>query len=217
MKSSFISAALITAMLFGTTSCGIAPAGSGQATAQTSNQSVLGGLLGQGGILNTLGGIFSSKLIPSEQQVLGTWVYQSPAVIFDSENVLTNLGGTAASSAIETKLQSYLQKYGITPGSTTITFNKDKSFVFATKNKNIKGTYKVVNNNIQLTFEGMEQQSRLTPQLNNGTLVIAGDATKIKDFLQGIAASSSRTELNSISSLLSQFNGMQLGIRLQKK
>lgn len=217
MKSNFISAALITAMLFGTASCGIAPAGSSEATAQTTNQSVLGGLLGQGGVLNTLGGIFSSKLIPTEQQIIGTWVYQSPAVVFASENVLTNLGGSAASSAIETKLQSYLTKYGITKGNTTLTFNKDKSFVFATKNKNITGTYKVSNNTIQLTFTGREQPSRLTPQLNNGTLVIAGDATKIKDFLQGVAASSSRTELNSISSLLAQFNGMQLGIRLQKK
>lgn len=201
------------AMLLGMTSCGnmMMPAGGSQTTTAAGSQQAATGL-GE-----MLMGLLSGSLIPTESQIVGTWVYQSPAVIFTSQNALSNLGGAVASSGIEQKLQSYLSKYGITSGNTTITFNKDKTFSANIKGKVVNGTYTINGQTVSMTFAGSNQPSRLTPQLNNGTLVIAGDATKIMTFAQGLGANSSNQDIAAISSIMNQFNGMQLGIRLQKK
>lgn len=214
-------AALIAATTTtGISSCGLPQTANAQETTQTTAQSGIGSLLGaltSSGAMQQIGGLISNALVPTEQQIIGTWVYQSPAIVFNSENALASIGGNLASSTVESKLQSYLNKYGIKAGNTTLQFNSDKTFAFTISGKQIGGTYAIVNNKIQLTFTGMAQASGLTPQLDNGSLIIAGDATKIKNFLQGLAASANRTELNTISSLMGQFNGMQMGIRLQKK
>lgn len=220
ITSKVFAAILAATTSFGISSCGLPQTANAQTTSQSTPQSGLGsllGALGSSGALDQLGGLISNALIPSEQQVIGTWVYQSPAIVFSSQNALANIGGSMASATVESKLQSYLTKYGITAGSTTLQFNNDKTFVFTIKGKQVGGTYAIVDNKIQLTFAGLAQPSALTPQLNNGSLIIAGDATKLKNFLQGLAASANRTELNTISNLMGQFNGLQMGIRLQKK
>ncbi|MGM9714423.1 MAG: lipocalin-like domain-containing protein [Prevotella sp.] len=163
-----------------------------------------------------LSGLVSSKLVPSKTQIVGTWVYERPAIVFTSEDALTSLGGTAATSALEKKFQSTLDKYGISKGNMAITFNKDNTFKVTYKKRTSTGKYTVSNNVVSMTFEGQASPCKMTPQLNNGTLIIATDATKMKNFLQGLGTSSS-ADIATITSLLKKFNGMKLGVRLNKK
>lgn len=215
MKIKFFSAVLVSAMLFSLSSCGGLTTGATSQDQSTAN--VAGGANSLAGLLGQLSGVLSSQLIPTETQICGTWVYQSPAVVFTSQNMLTSLGGSVASSGIESKLQQYLSKYGFTSGNTSITFNTDKTFVANIRGKAISGKYSVNGQSVQLTFDGMQQPSRMTPQLNNGTLVIAGDASKLMTFLQGLGANSTNAQIGAITGLMKQFDGMQVGIRLQKK
>lgn len=163
-----------------------------------------------------LSGLINSKLVPSATQIIGTWVYERPAIVFTSENALTTVGGTAASSAVEKKLQNTLSKHGISKGNMSITFNKNNTFSVKYKNRTSGGKYSISNDVVTMTFNGQSAPCKMTPQLNNGTLVIATDATKIKNFLQGLGASSS-SDISTITSMLKKFNGMRLGVRLNKK
>lgn len=163
-----------------------------------------------------LSGLINSKLVPSATQIIGTWVYERPAIVFTSENALTTIGGTAVSSAVEKKLQNTLSKNGITKGNMSITFNKDNTFSVRYKNRTSGGKFSISNDIVTMTFNGQTAPCKMTPQLNNGTLVIATDATKIKNFLQGLGASSS-SDISTITSMLKNFNGMRLGVRLNKK
>lgn len=163
-----------------------------------------------------LSGLVSSKLVPSKTQIVGTWVYERPAIVFTSEDALTSLGGSAATSALEKKFQSTLDKYGISKGNMAITFNQDNTFKVTYKKRTSTGKYSVSNNVVSMTFEGQTSPCKMTPQLNNGTLIIATDATKMKNFLQGLGTSSS-ADIATITSLLKKFNGMKLGVRLNKK
>lgn len=218
MYKKILTAVAATATLFMMTSCGPMPAANGVQTSQPTAAAGYSGM-GQpaGNVGQTLMNLLSGALIPTEMQIVGTWAYQSPAVVFTSQNALASLGGNVVSSGIENKMQTYLAKYGITSGSTTITFNQDKTFVINTKNRNITGTYSIVNKAVQMTFTGRTQPCRMTPQLDNGTLVIVADATKIKDFLQGIGSDNGSQELGMLTNIMQQFNGMQLGIRMQKR
>lgn len=169
-----------------------------------------------GNVVSSVVGVVNDKLVPTETQVVGTWSYQSPAIVFNSKNALVGIGGATASKTIETKLQNYLSKYGIKKGQMSITFNKDKTFSVNYKTKKITGTYTLSGNSVSLTFKGRKQPCKLTPQLDNGQLCIVADATKLKTFLEGLGASATSAEITTIVSLLKQMDGMLLGIRLSK-
>lgn len=166
--------------------------------------------------LSNVVNVISSKLVPSEDQVIGTWVYQGPAVVFETESALTNIGGTAASAKIEEKLQQHLSKVGVVAGKMSLTFKEDKTFTVTYGKRSVSGTYTIADNKVSMTFKGRNTPCKVTPQLNNGSLVITADATKIKDFVTGLTGTSTNTSLATISSLLKQVKGMQLGVRLKK-
>ncbi len=165
--------------------------------------------------LNALTGIISSKLIPTSQQIIGTWTYQEPAVMFTSDNALKSAASSIATKSIETKLQSYLTKVGITKGNMSITFKENKTFTINRKGKTIRtGTYTMNDSEVVMTFKGKKTPCRVTPQLDNGSLVIVMDATKLKTFMQNVGANIS--QLSTIVSLMKSMDGMKLGIRMSK-
>lgn len=169
------------------------------------------------GALGALGNVISSKLAPTGSQIVGTWVYLEPAIVFTSENALKNIGGNLASSAIEKKLQGYVAKTGLIKGNLSITFNQDKTFCINYKQKTFKGKYVMNGSNVTLTFNGRTEPCKMTPQLDNGSLIIAMDATRFKTFLTNIGQTSANTSLSTISTLLKSYDGMKMGVRLNKK
>ena len=166
--------------------------------------------------LSAISSIISSKLIPNSSQIVGTWAYKAPAVMFTSSNALKSAASSVVSKNIETKLQGYLSKVGISDGKMTITFADDKSFYVSRSGKKVAtGTYSLTDSDVTLTFKGRRTPCKVTPQLNNGTLVIVMDVTKLKTFFEGIGSNVS--QLATVTSLLKTMDGMKVGIRMTKK
>jgi hypothetical protein len=164
----------------------------------------------------SLVGVISSKLIPNSQQIVGTWVYQEPAIMLTSSNNLKQYASSAITKSLEQKLQSYLAKAGFKEGKSSITFNADKSFVINYGTKSIKkGTYTLENNEVRLTFTGKTAPCKVTPQLDNGSLIVVMDATKFKTFMENIGAQVS--QLSTVTAALKQMDGMKIGVRCTKK
>ena len=70
----------------------------------TETESTSGSDNGSSGILGAIGSFVNSVTANSNFSVddlVGTWNYTSPAVTFDSENALKNVGGAAAATAVE--------------------------------------------------------------------------------------------------------------------
>lgn len=164
----------------------------------------------------SLVGVISSKLIPNSQQIVGTWVYQEPAIMLTSSNSLKQYASSVATKSLEQKMQSYLTKVGFTKGKSSITFNADKTFAIKYGTKAVKkGTYTLNNNEVVLTFTGKKTPSKMTPQLDNGSLIVVTDATKFKTFMENIGAQVS--QLSTVSSALKQMDGMKIGVRGTKQ
>lgn len=171
---------------------------------------------GSNSVLSSLGNIITSKLIPTSSQIVGTWAYQEPAVMFTSSNALKSATSSIVSKQIEKKLQTYLNKAGIKKGNMSITFESDKTFYVSKSGKKVAtGTYTMSNNEVTLTFKGRKNPCKMTPQLDNGTLVVVTDLTKLKTFLEGIGSNVS--QLSTLTSLMKSMDGMKVGIRLAKK
>lgn len=169
-----------------------------------------------GGILSTIAGVISSKLVPSESQIIGTWTYQEPAIMVTSSNALKSTAASLATKKIEQRLQSYLNVAGIKKGKFSFTFNEDKTFSVNYGTKQVrKGTYTIDSKDVTLTFNGKTTPCKVTPQLDNGTLVIVMDATKLKTFFEGVGANIS--SLSTLVALMKQMDGMKIGVRLAKQ
>ena len=119
MKTNFIKAFILGAILTGSFA---------EAKAQTGFGSILesmaGGNTGQD-IISGLTSIFSNNKVATADKLVGTWVYEEPAIVFESSNLLQKAGGTIVSSRIEKKLQTVLAKYGIKKGNMKMTFTKN--------------------------------------------------------------------------------------------
>ena len=66
----------------------------------------------------------------TEDKIIGTWVYEEPAVVLSSDDMLKNIGGKRwLLQAVEKlSLKSKLEGYGFKKGSVTMTFDKSGNF-----------------------------------------------------------------------------------------
>lgn len=192
-------------------------------TANAQMNNVISGLAGKvtqatsgNSVLSALTGVVSSKLIPTSTQILGTWVYEEPAVMVTSGDFLKNTASSVLTKTVEQKLQGYLGKTGLTKGNMSVTFKEDKTFTIVRKGKTVaSGTYTMDSSNVTLTFKGKKNPCKITPQLDNGSLVVVMDATKLKDFMVNIGSGVS--QLSTVTSLLKGMDAMKLGVRMVKK
>ena len=87
----------------------------------------LGGTLG-----NIIEGVFTSSNIDIAD-LEGEWTITGPAVSFKSDDFLKNAGGLAAASMIETKIEPYYTKYGLTGAKLVI--DTEGNYSLQIKNK----------------------------------------------------------------------------------
>lgn len=170
-----------------------------------------------GGLLSGLSSLLGLGSKDPKEQIIGTWVYEEPAVVFNSDNILENAGGKLASAAIEKKLSSYLEKHDIKKGKMTMTFDKDGNFTQVIGKRTLEGTYTIEDKNIKLMYSGKIAQTIGTTQLDGNNLLIVMDATKLLKYAKALGSYSSNTTIKTASSILGNMDGMECGIRLVKK
>lgn len=198
-----------------------------KASSENNSGSLLGGIIsavagaatgsGNGSsVLSGLSTIFNSALGATKDRIVGTWTYTEPAVVFSSNNVLQNIGGKVASSAIEKQLQQQFEKAGIRKGSMKMTFDKDGNFTQTLGGKTMSGTYTVEDTKIVLSYAGGIKQLVGTTQLDGNDLLIVMDASKLLKYANTIGTLTGNTTLKSLGNLLGSYNGMELGMKLNK-
>lgn len=184
--------------------------------------SVLGGVLGAAtgssngsGLLSALTTIFDNSKVATADKLVGTWEYTEPAVVFESNNALKNLGGKAG-AAIEKKLQSQLAKLGIKKGKMKMTFDKDGNFTQTIGTQKFTYTYTTSGKNVVLTYAGGLKQLVGTTQLDGNSLLIVMEAGKLLKYAGTIGKLTGNSTVSTLGSLLGGYDGMEVGMRLQK-
>ena len=150
--------------------------------------------------------------------VEGTWSYTGPAVDLESDNVLTNVAGTAASSTLESQLSEQLEKVGITEGKMTFTFNADSTFTATVSSKNVSGTYTYDSSAEEMKLK-FSKVVNITAQVNltSTQLDLLFSADKLLTVISAISSKTSSSTLSTISSLASNYDGVNLGFELTKQ
>lgn len=187
-------------------SCGLGTTGNTTSTATDATTQVLT----QTGT-DLLGSLLGSILgnTTSQQSLAGTWTYYGPKVVFESENILSQLGGQVVSSNLESKLGTQLQKMGFSAGKSTLVLNSDKSCSLALGTKSWPGTYVYDSSSNKMTLTGVLGMAQLTctVSVQGNQLYMLFDADK----LLSVATSLSSKSANTLSSLLGSYSGLKLG------
>jgi len=176
--------------------------------------SVMGGGSGSD-VVSTLTSVFSSDKQATAQNVVGTWTYMEPAIVFSSDNILARAGSKIASDKIEAKIQEQLSKYGIKPGAFTMTFKEDGTFTETLAGKTTKGKWTVKNSKLVLTIAGIKALN-ITTQVSGRDMQFVTDATKLLTFFKTLGAKSSNSQIKTVTSLMKSINGMQAGITMRR-
>ena len=188
-------------------SCGLGTTGTTTSDNNSSIQQVGGDILG-----TILGSLLGGTT--SQQSLIGTWTYYGPKVVFESENILSQLGGQVVSSNLEQKLGTQLSKMGFSAGKSTLVLNNDGSCTLTLGKRALTGTYAYDNSTNKLTLTSVlgVGQMTCTVSVQGNQLYMLFDADK----LLSVATSLSSKNTSSLSSLLQSYTGLKLGWAMTK-
>ena len=184
-------------------------------------QSILDKLGSLGNVISNAAGVIYSAPI----SLNGTYTYNGIAVSATSSEggILTNLAGSAATSAIETKADGYLSKVGINPGTMSFTFNADeKTFTLNVGKLSIPGTFTVGDGEktVSLVFGKKFQYLSMTGSLESslGNVKMVFPVNKAMALIKKVASvlGQSSSELGSIVKLADGYDNFRLGFKMSK-
>ena len=205
--------AAIVAVSLTLSSCGLGGLGTTGTTTNTGTSTT--DILGATGT-GLLGTVLSSILgnTTNQQSLVGTWTYYGPKVVFESENILSQIGGQVVSSNLEQKLGTQLQKMGFTAGKSSLVLNSDNTCTLTLGTKSLPGTYTYDSSTNKMTLTGVlgVGQMTCTVSVQSGQLLMLFDADK----LLAVATSLSSKSTSTLSSLLQSYSGLKLGWAMSK-
>jgi hypothetical protein len=187
---------------------------SAQAGAQTLGDVL--GALSNDNVASSLTSVFSSNKQATAEKLIGTWSYTEPAIVFTSNNLLAKAASKIAANKVESKIQEQLSKYGIAPGTFSMTFNEDGTFTETLKGKTTQGTWTIQDSKLVLSIVGVKALS-ITTQIDGKDLQFVTDATKLLNLFKTLGAKSSNSSIKTAASLMKSVNGMQAGITLHRQ
>ena len=184
------------------------------------------------GLGDVVAGLLGTDKV-SENSLIGTWNYKQPAIVFESENILTNVGAMAASKAAEQKLQTYLDKIGFTEGKVQITFNQDGTGKVTYAKKDIPFQWSVAGSDLTIqlgssTISALASSSKLGKytsfkmncKVNLNGIQLSFKADKLLSFVSKVVSAAGKatnnSTISSITSLANKVDGMYLGLTLEK-
>jgi len=154
----------------------------------------------------------------------GTWTYTGSAVSLGGDNALTNVAGTAVSSGVESKVDEYLKKVGVTSGALVFTFNEDLTFTCTAKGIPVNGTWKTLNEGekVQLQFGKNLKFLSMTGTLKQtgaNSCQVLFEGSKFLSFVKTILsyAAKQSSAASAVSSLAGNYSNMQIGMTLKKQ
>ncbi|MDO4930918.1 MAG: DUF4923 family protein [Bacteroidales bacterium] len=182
---------------------------SSSSSSSSSTSSLVSGLLSS---------LLGSSSTLSQDDLIGTWNYQKPSCSFESENLLSQAGGVVAANKIETEMSSALSKVGIKEGSCAFTFNKDNTYTATIGSKKISGNYTLNASENTITLTYLKGVASMTPKItkSGSTISLLFESDKLLNLVSTVSALSSSSSAKTLSSLVSNYDGMYIGLEMQK-
>lgn len=184
-------------------------------------------------VTNILGQILGSSLTLSYEALEGTWDYEGVACVLESEDALSNIGGSVVTGTLESKLDEKLALLGVTKGNCSFTFAKDQTCVINVGNYAINGKYELDIKEKVIVFTFMYDKLPIKTYVSYEiqTLNVVFKADRLLSFIKNVASYFSNNgatgaqqgqlqaalqAVGAMGTLLENYDGMMLGAKLSK-
>ena len=174
-------------------------------------------------ILSGVAGAVINRATGESNSIVGTWTYAGPDCKFTSDNLLAKAGGEVAAKKVEEKMSGVLDMLGFKEGS-SYTFNEDSTYTSTIGNRTTQGTYSYNPETKELTMKtrlGIKTNVTVSKGLTGDTMSLLFKADKLMSLAQNItgaiAGNSSNGAVSTATSLLNEYDGLQLGVSLKKQ
>lgn len=150
----------------------------------------------------------------------GTWNYQGPAVTFASDNALQKVGGAAAATTIEGKIEPYYTRIGLT--NLVLTVAEDHTFTLKAKMATLKGTItQDEKGELTFNFSALKKISlgKVSAKASKAgsTLILTFDVSKLISLMEKVSSITGNSSVKALSKMLSSYDGLYLGFKLKKQ
>ena len=193
------------------------------ASAQNGLGSILGSLTGSGSnsggnLITSITDLITGKAGLTTDKIVGTWNYTGSAITFKSStNALSNLAGSAATTAIEKKLDQYLSKVGISKGLFGFTFNEDGTMSVNYGSRTFNGTWSL---DADKSVINMKVKSLINMKgyvaVQGNQMELQFDTSTMMKLIKSVCSVYNQGTLQTINSLLNQYDEMYSGFKLVK-
>lgn len=142
--------------------------------------------------------------------IVGSWNYSKPSVQFESENYLTQAGGSAIAEKVESKLASMYKLVGIKAGKMKFTFDNSGNVTYGVGSITRTGTYTFDSSSKTITITtstGASIKAYVTVSGNN--LYLTFDGTKLFTLMKTLG--SRFNALSTITTIAESYSGMKVG------
>lgn len=183
----------------------------------------LGDLLNSSTVDKVVGALTNKDATLTVADLAGTWRYSAPACKFESDDLLKSAGGEVVASTLKDKLATYYEKAGITSSRVSFSF-ADTTMVLNYGSAKLNGyvvkdepsgkfvvTFTLVGGHIPV----MVMDADITKSGN--TMEILFNVDKLVDVLVSISSKTQSSTLQTISNLLSEYDGVLMGFELTKQ
>lgn len=192
-----------------------------QSTTTSGSQSITSGI--GSAIGGLLGGVLDLNEELTVADLQGTWQYAAPACKFKSENFLKSAGGAIVASQISDKLAPYYEKLGFSASTFGYTFDENGSFTMTFGKVPLKGTVSKAEKEDYFQMEFVKVGSyalATTPvyiEVSGNKMLLLYEIDKFIDLFRSVVGQLGITTLDSIFSLLDEYDGILIGFELTKK
>lgn len=151
----------------------------------------------------------------------GTWSYASPGVRFEGEEAAADLGAQLLSAALSDQLGKIYAKAGLTPGTGSITFDREGGYSASLGEQRIEGkyTYDAETHVVSLNsdHEKLKQYGSVAGRayIDGSALQLLIPATKLLEIVQSVSAQSE--SLAGVSALLANYQNLYIGFSFSRK
>lgn len=155
----------------------------------------------------------------TEKALLGTWSYTQPGVKFESEDMVTEIAGSALESTVVKRLETAYAYAGIRAGASSLTFNDDDTFSATLGKYALSGTYEFDASMHVVTLHFAKGKIALGTleghaYINGKELLLVFPVTKFVDMATTLGSKVS--SLATVVALLEKYKNVYIGFAFQK-
>lgn len=161
----------------------------------------------------------------TEALMIGRWEYASPGVKLESDDLLADVGASALTGKISSRLETLYALVGIRAGACSFSFAADKSFTAAFGSRTMQGTYEFTGESHDIVLHFATNSNYDLGTLNGKAYLSGSDlqlvfpATRLLKMVDvlGQKLAAFNATAATVSALVGKFDNLYLGFEFKRE